>query len=637
MESLSPHVVSAAKLYILNLKEFDLWKMRIEQYFLMTGYSLWEVILNGDSPTLTRVVDGVVQVVAPTTAEQRLAKKNELKARGTLLMALPDKHQLKFNIHKDAESLIEAIKKRFGRNKETKKIYEAEVKSLSSTSHTTQNIAFMSFQNTNSTNETVSVVPSVFAASTKPPASILPNVDNLSDVVIYSFFASQSNSPQLDNDDLKQIDADDLEEMDLKWQMDMLTMRARRFLQRIGRNLGANGTTSIGFDISMVECYNCHRRGHFARECRNCQAQAESQEVGEEEENQAFRVKEVKEGWGEIAKLDADEDVTQEDVDAEVEIDANIQGRIVESQAKAYNLDLQHSKKVLIMQDTDEAEPAKASAPRRRKGVVIQDPKEIAAASVIVHTENDVIEQVKKRENQDNAMMRYQALKRKPMTEAQVRKNMMIYLKNMVGFKMDFFKEEVTVQEKRQGENLKQEIAKKQRMDEEVPVVDYQIHHENNKPYYKIIRADETHNLFLSFITLLKNFDREELETLWKLVKERFASTKPKNFSYDFLLNILKIMFEKPNVEASVWRDQKGRYGLVKVKSWKVFESCGVYIITLTTDQMFLVVEKKYPLTHFTLEQMLNNVRLEVEKDGEMSLELLRLVRRQLNEGYVPE
>nr|GEX60841.1 hypothetical protein [Tanacetum cinerariifolium] len=71
-----------------------------------------EVILNGDSPTPTRVVDGVIQVISPTTAEQRLAKKNELKARGTLLMALPDKHQLKFNIHKDAKSLMEAIKKR---------------------------------------------------------------------------------------------------------------------------------------------------------------------------------------------------------------------------------------------------------------------------------------------------------------------------------------------------------------------------------------------------------------------------------------------------------------------------------------------------------------------------------------------
>nr|GEY65958.1 ribonuclease H-like domain-containing protein [Tanacetum cinerariifolium] len=96
--------------------------MRIEQYFLITDYSLWEVILNGDSPVPTRVVDGVLQPVAPTTAEQKLARKNELKARGTLLMALPDKHQLKFNSHKDAKTLMEAIEKRFGGNTKTKKV-----------------------------------------------------------------------------------------------------------------------------------------------------------------------------------------------------------------------------------------------------------------------------------------------------------------------------------------------------------------------------------------------------------------------------------------------------------------------------------------------------------------------------------
>nr|GEZ72469.1 hypothetical protein [Tanacetum cinerariifolium] len=66
-----------------------------------------EVILNGNSPTPTRIVDGVVQAVALTNVEQRLAKNNELKARGTLLMALPDKNQLKFNTHKDAKSLME--------------------------------------------------------------------------------------------------------------------------------------------------------------------------------------------------------------------------------------------------------------------------------------------------------------------------------------------------------------------------------------------------------------------------------------------------------------------------------------------------------------------------------------------------
>nr|GEU84568.1 ribonuclease H-like domain-containing protein [Tanacetum cinerariifolium] len=80
------------------------------------------------SPTPTRVVDGVVQAVAPTTAEQKLAKKNELKARGTLLMTFPYKHQLKFNIHKDANSLMEAIEKRFGGNKEIKKVQKTLLK-----------------------------------------------------------------------------------------------------------------------------------------------------------------------------------------------------------------------------------------------------------------------------------------------------------------------------------------------------------------------------------------------------------------------------------------------------------------------------------------------------------------------------
>nr|GEV78650.1 putative ribonuclease H-like domain-containing protein [Tanacetum cinerariifolium] len=259
LSAVNPQVVSAAKLPILNPNEFNLWTTRIEQYFLMTDYSLWE----------------------------RLVRKNELKARGTLLMALPDKHQLMFNINKDAKTLMEAIEKRFGGNKETKKnktnleeqslddlfnrlkIYEAEVKSFSSASTATQNIAFVSSFNTNNTNEPVSAVASVSAVSAKIPISALPNMETLSNVVIYSLFASQSTSPQLDNDDLKQIDADYLEEMDLKWQTAMLTVRARRFLQRLGKNLGLNGPTFMRFDMSKVECYNYHRKGHFARECRS--------------------------------------------------------------------------------------------------------------------------------------------------------------------------------------------------------------------------------------------------------------------------------------------------------------------------------------------------------------------------------
>ncbi|GJS52713.1 putative ribonuclease H-like domain-containing protein [Tanacetum coccineum] len=153
-------------------------------------------------------------------------------------------------------------------NMKNLKIYEAKIMGSSSTNQNTQNIAFVSSNVTSSTNEAVKTYHGVSTANSKNNASTLPNLDSLNDVVIYSFFASQSNSSQLDNEDLKQIDPDDLEEMYLKWQMAMLIMRARRFLKKIGRNLGVNGTDTIGFDKTKVECYNCHIRGHFARECR---------------------------------------------------------------------------------------------------------------------------------------------------------------------------------------------------------------------------------------------------------------------------------------------------------------------------------------------------------------------------------
>nr|GEU96118.1 reverse transcriptase domain-containing protein [Tanacetum cinerariifolium] len=298
-------------------------------------------------------LDGVAQPVTLLTAEQKLARKNKLKARGTLLMVLPDKHQLKFNSYKDAKTLMEAIEKCFGGNTKTKKvqktllkqqfenftgsssenldqihdkmqklvsqleihdvslpqedvnmkflrslpfewkthtliwrnkanlkehslddlfnslkIYETEVRHSSSLSNPTQNLASVSSSYTNNTNDSVSAATNVSAVCAKLLVSSHPNIDSLSDAVIFSFFSSQSTRPQLDNEDLKQIDVDDLEEMDLRWQMAMLTMRARRFLQKTGRNLGDNRVTTMGFDMSKVKCYNCHRKGHFAWECR---------------------------------------------------------------------------------------------------------------------------------------------------------------------------------------------------------------------------------------------------------------------------------------------------------------------------------------------------------------------------------
>nr|GFA37422.1 hypothetical protein [Tanacetum cinerariifolium] len=204
--------------------------------------------------------EGVVQPVAPTTAEQKLARKNELKAHVFLLNG---RHTLIWRNKTDLED--KSLDDLFN----SLKIYESEVNHSSSIGTDSHNVAFVSSTPTDSTTDLVSAAINVSAVGAKLTASTLPNVDSLSNAVIYSFFASQSSSSQLDNKYLKQIDVDDLKEMDLKWQMAMLTMRARRFLQKTGRNLGANGPTSMGFDMNKVECYNCHRKGHFSRECRS--------------------------------------------------------------------------------------------------------------------------------------------------------------------------------------------------------------------------------------------------------------------------------------------------------------------------------------------------------------------------------
>ncbi|GJU14186.1 ribonuclease H-like domain-containing protein [Tanacetum coccineum] len=319
-----------ARLPILNPREYDLWLMRIEQYFLMTDYSLWEVILN----------------------EEKQDRRNEMKARVTLLMALPNKDQLKFHSYKDAKLLMEAIEKRYGGNKESKKvqrtllkqqyenfagssletmdqtfdrlqklisqleiqgevisqedmnlkllrslpsewkthaliwrnkeeietislddlynnlkIYEPEITGSSSTSQNPQNVAFVSSNSTNSNSSTNEADNTAYGVSAAHTQSNPTSGDNLSDAVICAFLASQPNSPQLAQEDLEQIDPDDLEEMDLQWEMAMLTIRARRFIQRTGRKLDVNGQR-VGFDRTKVECYNCHKNGHFARECR---------------------------------------------------------------------------------------------------------------------------------------------------------------------------------------------------------------------------------------------------------------------------------------------------------------------------------------------------------------------------------
>nr|GEY22763.1 hypothetical protein [Tanacetum cinerariifolium] len=295
-----------------------------------------------------------------------------------------------------------------------------------------------------------------------------------------------------------------------------------------------------------------------------------------------------------------------------------------------------------------------AAPSRRRKGVVIRDPEETTTTSTIIHSKakskdkgkwilveepkplkkqaqieqdeayareleaelnkninwDEVIDHVQRKQKEDKVVKEYQALKRNPQIEAQARKNMMLYLKYVAGFKIDYFKgmtyydilpifkkhfdsnvafllktkeqmdEEDSRALKRLNDSQEEKAAKKQNLDEEVEeltrhlqivpndeddvyteatplarkvlVVDYEIFNKNNKPYYKIKRADGSHQLYLSFLSLLRNFNREDLEALWSLVKERFATTNPKNFSDDFLLIPLGAMFEKPDIHAQI-------------------------------------------------------------------------------------
>nr|GFA51383.1 hypothetical protein [Tanacetum cinerariifolium] len=224
---------------------------------------------------------------------------------------------------------------------------------------------------------------------------------------------------------------------------------------------------------------------------------------------------------------------------------------------------------VLIPTATTAAVPKLTVAPSRRiKGAVIRDPEEsTTTTSIIIHSEakskdkgkgilveepkplkkqaqikqdekyageleaelnrtidwDEVIDHVNKKAKEDKSVKRYQAMKRKPQTKAQARKQ-------QKGKKLE---EEV--------EELKRHLQIVPNKDDDVyteatalarkvPVVDYEIYNENNKPYYKIKRADDTHQLYISFLSMLRNFEREDLEVLWKLVKERFATAKLKNF-----------------------------------------------------------------------------------------------------------
>ncbi|GJS31892.1 hypothetical protein Tco_0492512 [Tanacetum coccineum] len=202
----------------------------------MIDYSLWEVIENGATLPKTHVVEGVVQPMHITSAEDKAQRRLKVKARSSLMMGIPNEHQLKFNSIKDAKLLLEAVEKRFGENISQEDVNQKLLRSLAPEWNTHAIV----WRN----------------KSELETMSMDDLYNNLKvDDVICSFFAGQ-------------IHPDDIEEMELRWQMAMLTMKARRFLKNTGRKLIVNTNESIRFDKSKVKCYNSHKMGHFSREWR---------------------------------------------------------------------------------------------------------------------------------------------------------------------------------------------------------------------------------------------------------------------------------------------------------------------------------------------------------------------------------
>nr|GEU94154.1 ribonuclease H-like domain-containing protein [Tanacetum cinerariifolium] len=223
---------TTAKLFILKLGEYEMWVIRIKLYFQVQDYALWEVIENGNSwvsvPQTTQENGvSVKKMSVLVTAEEKINKKNDVKARSLLLMALPNEHQLTFSVIFTQEDLNSNFLRSLppewnthvvvGMNKadiktmsidnlyNNFKIVEQDVKKSVGTSTGAQNMAFMTAPNTSSTNDVNTAYPAYDAS----PVS--PNVNTA--------------SPQ---HDLEKIHKDDLEAMDLRWQLSLLNMMAKR-------------------------------------------------------------------------------------------------------------------------------------------------------------------------------------------------------------------------------------------------------------------------------------------------------------------------------------------------------------------------------------------------------------------------
>ncbi|GJT06372.1 putative ribonuclease H-like domain-containing protein [Tanacetum coccineum] len=256
---------------ILKKGEYDIWAMKMEHYLAHTDYPIWEVIQNGNGlVSITIDTSGQIKVLPPRTAEEIIARERERKARTTLLMALPEDHLAKFHKMTDAKKMWDAIKSRFGGNDESKKNAKLEIHGVGVSTEDANKKFLRSLPSAWSQ---VSLI-----MRTKPGVDSLSFDDLYNNLRVFESdvkgSTASSSSPQNvafvseNTSSTNDIDEYDLEEMDLKWQVAMISMRMKKFYKKTSRKLQFDAKEPVVFDKTKVECYNCHKTGHFARECR---------------------------------------------------------------------------------------------------------------------------------------------------------------------------------------------------------------------------------------------------------------------------------------------------------------------------------------------------------------------------------
>ncbi|GJX69926.1 ribonuclease H-like domain-containing protein [Tanacetum coccineum] len=211
---------------------------------------------------LKKDTNGQIKVLPPKTAEEILAREKERKARTTLIMAIPEDHLAKFHKMTDAKAISSlGLYLLPG-----PKVFETDVKGSTGSSSSAQNVAFVSSESTSSTNDVSTAYGATISSGYN---SQRENSSSYTDELMHSFFSNQSGGLKLDHEDLEQIDEFDLEEMDLKWQVAVISMRLKKFYKKTGRKLQFDAKEPVGFNKTKVECFNCRKTGHFAREYRS--------------------------------------------------------------------------------------------------------------------------------------------------------------------------------------------------------------------------------------------------------------------------------------------------------------------------------------------------------------------------------